>query len=274
MSEIANILVPIYEYHDNYPAYEHALWLAKTFDAALLIVGVIDKGKFVRVISAHPPSLGGAALDTKAFEKFRSELKGKTDALANQAIQLGINADNMVMDKFYPDALVDLTRRYDIMIESRLHRRAFFARIGEKDIYTDSCCPILVTRGEPYKMTPALLIYNKTEGANQALRWFIYLAERDVTLNLRVLVLWRNDKERERLLREVKAFAKAHSVDVRIDDVPAKGGFRRTVELTERLWLGIVAMPTYAFPRPLRLRIHGIDMRALNEIQASVLLFP
>ena len=296
MSAIAKILVPIYECRDNYPAYEHALWLAKTFGAALLIVGVVDKVKFVRLIPTPPAGLG-AILDDKAVKEFHSELNRKTDALTEQAIQLGISADNMMMD---PEALIDGTRQCDIMVESRLHRRTFFARklFGKRDIYTDACCPILVTKGEPFTMTRVLLIYNQTEQANRGLRWLIRLfmffrdyclakkqvnAEDTGILNLRVLVLWRNDQERERLLSEVDAFAKAHSVDVQLDAVAAKDGFCgktkssvafcRTVELVKKLQPSIVAMPMYTFSRPLRLRINGIDMKALNDIQASVLLF-
>jgi nucleotide-binding universal stress UspA family protein len=274
MSEIAKILVPIYECRDFYPAYEHALWLAKNFGAALFIVGVVDKGQFIRLIPT-PPSGLGAILEDKAVERFRSELKRKTDALADQAIRCGIDADNLLVDKPYPEAIIELTRQCDLMVESRLHRRTFVARklFGERDIYTDACCPILVSKGRPFTMTQALLIYSHTKKANLSLRWLVRLAENTGRLNLRVLVLWRNEQEQARLINEVDALTKACNGYVRIDAVNAKDGFGRTVELVKKLQPSIVAMPTYIFSHLLRLRIHGIDMKSLNELQASVLLF-
>lgn len=123
-------------------------------------------------------------------------------------------------------------------------------------------------------MAPVLLIYSQTQQANRGLRWFTRLVEKDGSSNLSVLTLFRKEEERDRLLREVVAFTKAHGVNIQVDAVMAKDGFFRAVELARKLRPGIVAMPMHAFPRPLRLRIHGIDMKALNDIQASVLLFP
>jgi hypothetical protein len=172
MSGITKILVPIYECRNAYPAYEHTLWLAKNFGATLLLVGAVDKWKLVRLIPT-PPSGLGAILDDKAVVRFRSELSPKTDALADQAIRRGIDADNMLVDKLYPEALIDLTRQCDLMVESRLHRRTFWARklFGERDIYTDACCPVLVSKGRPFTIAKALLIYSRTKKANLSLRW-------------------------------------------------------------------------------------------------------
>jgi ElaB/YqjD/DUF883 family membrane-anchored ribosome-binding protein len=276
VNEIANILVPIYECRDAYPAYDYALWLAKMFQSHLLVAAVVRKRPFIRVGMGGPVGMVVAAVDEKGLERFRVTLTGTADRLVSSAKAFGLHAESIVTDDPFPDVITVLTRQCDLLVESRLHRHAFLERklLDERDIYTDPCCPILVTKGEPFAMAPVLLIYSQTQQANRGLRWFTRLVEKDGSSNLSVLTLFRKEEERDRLLREVVAFTKAHGVNIQVDAVMAKDGFFRAVELARKLRPGIVAMPMHAFPRPLRLRIHGIDMKALNDIQASVLLFP
>ena len=87
------------------------------------------------------------------------------------------------------------------------------------------------------------------------------------------MTIFRNQKERERLPREVISLATAHGLNVQVEAVPAKVGCDRAIELVRKLRLRCVAMPTYVFSRPLRLRVRGIDRQALEDLRASVLLF-
>jgi len=275
MSHIARILVPIHDCRDEYPSLDHALWLASSYGASLLVAGAVDRQRFVTMLGAPPPGPSGV-LENKALDEFRACLLEAIEGLVARAKQLGITVERTVIEKRYPEGLVRLTRQCDIMVEWELHRRTLVERklFPESDIYTDACCPILVTKSEPSALSPPLLLYSRSEQANRGLRWLTQLVYSTESPHLRVLVLFRGDEEEDVLSREVDAFTTAHGVEAEIEAVPYHDGFLKAIELAKELRPGTVAMPTYSFARPLRLRMQGIDEQALQEIPASVLLFP
>lgn len=275
MSHIARILVPIHGCRDEYPSLDHALWLASNYGASLLIAGAVDTQRFITMVGAPPPGPSGV-LENKALDEFRARLRGAIEGLVARTRQLGITVEHTLVERQYPEGLVRLTRQCDIMVEWELHRRTLAERklFPESDIYTDACCPILITKGEPFALVPTLLLYSRSEEANRGLRWLTRLAEATEAPHLRVLILFRGDEEEDVLSQEVDAFTTAHGVEAEIETVPYHDGFLKAIELAKELRPGSVAMPTYSFARPLRLRIQGIDEQALQEIPASVLLFP
>lgn len=73
MSHIARILVPIHECRDEYASLDHALWLASSYGASLLVAGAVDRQRFVTMLGAPPPGPSGV-LENKALDEFRARL--------------------------------------------------------------------------------------------------------------------------------------------------------------------------------------------------------
>ncbi len=216
------------------------------------------------------------ATDRKHLALSRAELTRQIRFLAEQANELGVQAETTAVVGSASDEVVQLSRCCDLIIETEFHRRPFWETrlLGRADIYKDAACPILVARGEPFANGRILLIYSRSQRANRALRWVARLADGGGwTPDLHALVVFRNKKERERVLREVVSLAAAHGLTVGVETVPAKVAFFKAVELGRALRVNLVAMPAHGFPRPLRLRLHGIDREALEDLEASVLLF-
>ena len=273
MKEIATIMIPIYERGEEHPAFEHAVSLAKTFESCLLVTAVIRRRRFFQNPGGPPAMVGG--IDEKSLSKFRFTLTETADHLVASARKQGLDAQTIVVSNRLPDAVIALTQQCDLLVESKMHREAFFERLlDRKDIYTDSHCPIMVPKGEPSGIRKALLVYNRTKQANNALRWLIPLAENGKIRDLSVLTVYRSEEERNWLSRNVSAFAKVHGVDVHVGSVMETDAFRRTIDVVRKQRIDIVALATYTFHRPFRLGMLGIDMMALNDIDTSVLLFP
>jgi len=272
---VRRILVPVYRARDTYPAFDRALQMAQIFEAGLLIAAVADKRAFTVLGGAPAAGVPVVATDRKRLALFRTELTRQTRFLAEQANELGVQAETTAVVGAASDELVRLSRQCDLIVECELHRPPFLERMlfRTKDPYTHASCPVLVARGEAFVTKRVLLVYNRTEQANRALRWVALLAKTEANTDLQALVIFRNEKERKRLPREVVSLATARGLNVQIEAVPAKVGFDRAVELVRKLSPGLVAMPTYASSRPLRLRLQGIDRQALEDLQASVLLF-
>ena len=266
-------MIPIYERGDEHPAFDHAVSVAKTFKSRLLVVAVIRKRRFFQDPGGPPAMIVG--IDEENFSKFRSALRETADRLVTSARKQGLDAQTVVTSEYVPDAVIALTQQCDLVVESEMHRETFFGRLLDlKDIYTDSHCPIMIPKGEPSAMSRALLVYDRTKQANKALRWLTLLAENARIRDLSILVICRDDEERNRLPKGVSAFAKAHGVDVHVESVMGTDAFRRTIDVVRIQRMDIVAIATYTFRRPFRLGMLGIDMKALNDIGVSVLLFP
>lgn len=273
MKEIATIMIPIYERGEEHPAFEHAVSLAKTFKSRLLVTAVIRKRRFFQNPGGPPAMIGG--IDEESLSKFRSALTEIADRLVRSAREQGLHAQTVVTSNYVSDAVIALTQQCDLLVESEMHREAFFERLlNRKDIYTDSHCPIMIPMGEPSPISHALLLYNQTKQANNALRWLTLLAENGRIRGLSILVICHNDEECNWLPKSVTAFVKAHGLDVHVESVMETDAFRRTIDEVRKHRMDIVAIATYTFHRPFRLGMLGIDMKALNDIQTSVLLFP
>ena len=274
---VRRILLPAYVVRDAYPAFERAVVVGRKFDAALLIAAIVDQGAGLVLCSAPVgPGAAIAAVDKKSLAAFRTELGRRVSELADRAADLGVQSEATTTVGSAPDEVVQLSRCCDLIIETEFHRRPFWETrlLGRADIYKDAACPILVARGEPFANGRILLIYSRSQRANRALRWVARLADGGGwTPDLHALVVFRNKKERQRLLREVVSVAAAHGLTVGVDTVSARVAFYKAVELGRALGVNLVAMPAHGFPRPLRLRLHGIDREALEDLRASVLLF-
>lgn len=130
------------------------------------------------------------------------------------------------------------------------------------DLYADSGCPILITKGEPFALAPSLVVHNGTKPANRALRWALRIhREMEDSPTPRLAVIWRDERERSSLVQEAHVLADTNGVAVQIEAVPARDGLSRVFQLAKELHPGVVAMPTRPFPRPLRLHMVGIDAR-------------
>ena len=272
---VRRILVPLYRVRDTYPAFDRALQVAQMFEAGLLIAAVVDKGSFT--VLGGAPAAGGpvVATDRKHLALSRAELTRQIRFLAEQANELGVQAETTAVVGSASDEVVQLSRRCDLIVECELHRPPFLERVlfRTKDPYTHASCPVLVARGEAFVTKRVLLVYNRTEQANRALRWVALLAKTEAHTDLHALVIFRNEKERERLPREVVSLAAARGLDVQAEAVPANIAFERAIDSARAFRPSLVAMPTYAFSRPLRLRLQGINRQALEDLEASVLLF-
>lgn len=178
-----------------------------------------------------PPASVGA-FDEKILAKFRSALTETADRLVASAREQGLDAQTVVTSDPLPDAVIALTQQCDLLVESEMHRETFLVRLlDRKDVYTDSYCPIMIPKGEPCVMSKALLVYNQTKQANNALRWLTLLAENRRIRELSVLVICHNDDECNWLASGVTQFAKAHSVNLHVETVLEKDAFGRTVDL-------------------------------------------
>jgi len=272
---VRRILLPIYRLRDTCPAFDSAVQIARMFEAGLLIAAVVDRRSYT-VLAGAPPAAGPVvAVDKKRLEVFRADLTRWVIELAGRAKVMGVQAETLTTVGSGPEEVVKLSRQCDLIVDYEPVRRAFLERklFGAKDVYTDSACPILLTGNGSLAGEPVLLVYNRSKQANRALRWITLFAESVRTTDLQALTIFRNEKERERLPREVISLATAHGLNVQVEAVPAKVGFDRAVELVRKLRPSFVAMPTYVFSRPLRLRLGGIDRQALKDLRTPVLLF-
>lgn len=188
----------------------------------------------------------------------------------------GLQAHAELAEGLFPRSVIGLTRQCDLLIESSLHRQPFMIRLLENtDLYTDSCCPILITQGDTSAVVPRLLVYNATRQANAALRWVMALAANRADGPVpRVLVIWRDENERGKLVQEAHAVADAYGATAPMEAVAANTAIARTVELARELQPGIVALPLRPFPRSLRRWASAIDAQLLSALGTSVLLFP
>ena len=274
MSQIGRIVVPIYEPRETDPAHDHARWLADRFRSRLLVAGIARRDHFTQVRLAAYPGAMDAAVNEEGYRDCKERLAEAASGLARAAKKDGIRSESTVVEGPFPGSVVALTRQSDLLVESELHRNVFYERLFDSvDLYSDTCCPILMTRGEPFSISRAILLYNGSGAANRGLRWLMRLAREHDLEDLGVLWTCQSPKEGDLLSQEVQAYAQSHGVNVWTRAATKGEAFHRTVALARELQPGLVAIPMYAFPRPLRLRFHGIDAKALKEIQASVLLF-
>jgi len=274
MNPLATVLVTIYEVSDVYPAAECGLRMAAELGSRLVFAGVVRTSPFIRA-PAGPPGAATAVIDHEELDRLRRGLRERIEALAAEAERRGGRAERLLIEEPCVRLLATLTRRADLVIESRPHRCTFVQRlVGDGDLYTDGCCPVLVAGPAPFSWEPMLLVYNDTSQANRGLRWVEALAGAGVIRKLNVLVLHARAEERDRLCGEVASRAQSRGLEAEIRSAGEKDGFRRTAEEARRLGGGVVAAPSFAFKRPLRLRLHGIDAKAVEELKASVLIFP
>ncbi|NQT50686.1 hypothetical protein HQ576_01475 [bacterium] len=271
---IKRILLPVYEREGDRPSFGHALWLAEQFQAEILIAGVVDESRFMRTMAG--PTEGMLAYrDRDALNACTQRVLREADALVEQAIAQGRSAARAPSTCSFPDGLTELTRQCDILVESRLHRNPVLSRklLDRCDLYSDASCPILVSRGAPFEIDPILLIYTASGAANRALAWVTELAEH-IKLRVHALVLDDDEAVRARLTQEVAGLATAHGLEWETSEVAAAEGFRRAVRAADTLAPAFIALPTHAFKHPLRLRLQGIDEKALEQLACSVLAFP
>jgi len=258
---------------EDHPAFGHALWLAEQFDAELLIAAIVDQSKFMKTI-AGPTEGMLSYMDRDALDAFTQNALREVDALVKQATARGRSAAAAPSPCSFPEGVTELTRQCDIVVESKLHRSPLLSRklLDTCDLYEDASCPILVSRGEPFKTEPILLIYTTSPAANRALRWVTRLGEH-IELHAHVLVMHDQEDKRERLREEVMGFTGAHGIRVEMSVAHPADGFRTAIDVAKGLTPAFLALPTYAFRRPLRLRVQGIDAKALGQFDCSVLLF-
>lgn len=271
---IKRILLPVYGHEEHRPAFDHALWLAEQFDAEILVAGIVDESSFMKTM-AGPTEGMLAYMDRDALNASTQRVLREADALVEQAIAQGRSAASAPSTCSFPDGLTELTRQCDILVESRLHRNPVLSRklLDRCDLYSDASCPILVSRGARLEIDPILLIYTASGAANRALIWVTELAEH-IKLRVHALVVHDDEAVRGRLRQEVVGLATAHGLEWETSEVAAAEGFRRAVRTAETLAPAFVALPTHAFKHPLRLRLQGIDEKALEQLACSLLLFP
>lgn len=276
ISEIGRILFPIYDLDEPNPGLDHAIWMAKKFGAHLLIVAVVRREPFIRpVLGGGPAGPVAPALAERELERFRKRLNALAQKLAQAAETAGIETEARGVEEPFEEEVAALTRTCDLVIESRLHRYSIWGRLfGKKDVYTESQCPILVSKGAPFRLSPLLLVYNESKQANAALRRITRMLKKGRIKEVHVIVSAWTDDERTRLIREVTEYTRAHSVSLRTISVEASEALEKVVDISAEIEPGLVAMSAYSFDRPFRLRLKGLDEKALNRIQSSVLLFP
>ena len=271
---IKRILLPVYGNEEHRPALAHALWLAEQCDAEVLVAGVVDESRFMRAMAG--PTEGMLAYkDHDALNACTQKVLREVDALVEQAAAQGRSAASTPSTCSFPDRLTELTRQCDLLVESRLHRNPVLSRklLDRCDTYSDACCPILLSRGAPFEIDPILLIYTASEAANRALTWVVELAEH-IDLRVHALVLDDDEAVRGRLTHEVASLAAAHGLEWHTSEARAAEALRRAVCAAKTLTPAFIALPTYAFKHPLRLRVQGIDEKALEQLACSVLAFP
>ena len=271
---IKRVLLPLYEREEDSPAFDHALWLAERFDAELLITTAVDKSRFMNVAAGYAEAAVWA-VDRHALRAFVSQIRSAAGELIARATARERLASATPQPCSFPDGLTALTRQCDILVESKLHRNPFLSRklLDKSDLYTDASCPILIARGEPSELCRPLLVYTRSSAANRALRWVVRLAEH-TGARIHVLVLHDEQPAREGLREEVANYCHAHSLEVGRCVITAAERFQAAVGLSRGLRPGVVALPVHAFKRPLRLRVQGLDEKALNQLECSALLFP
>jgi len=274
MSFIRRILMPIYEPSDRrLVGLDHCLWLAKAFGAGLLVAAIVRRDRFVHVGLGPPPTVA-PTLNQDGLERFRVRLTETAERLARAAREAGLETEVVTTTGPFPDDILGLTRQCDLLVESAIHRRAALERLFDgKDLYTDTPCPILMTKGKPFAISPVLLVYDGRTRSNRALRWLTQLVKAYGETVLHVLVMAHDVDEREQLSREVRQYGEAHRIPVEVDGIPEKGALRRAMDLSRELQANTVGIPMYAFRSPLRLRFSGINMKLLAGFDASALLF-
>lgn len=68
MHSIARILVPIHECCETYREYDHALSIAREFDATVVVAAVVRESSFVRV-GFNDPGAMTATIDANSLER-------------------------------------------------------------------------------------------------------------------------------------------------------------------------------------------------------------
>jgi len=274
MNPIARILVPIYECRETYPAYEYATWLARTLKSDLLLAPVVKGQRLVLPCIGGPAADGAVCVDVKGIGERQAQLEETGARLAGLAEEQGIQAKSLPSKKIFDETVVTLSRQCDLLVDSRIHRRTVIERLLDyRDIYTDTCCPILVTGARNFSLNSTVLVYDGSKQASRALRWLFALAEHSRLKTLRVLVVSRKEVGRQVMSKEVKALAGTHNACVEIESAAKRNGCRKTAELAKELEASIVAMPAYAFPGRFGFRRVGMESNTLAGMDASLLLF-
>lgn len=273
MSRICRILLPIYERRDTYPSLDHALSLAKRSQSRVLFAAIAGKSRFIRTVAAAGAAAG--VVDEDQWTASCTQIERETSRLARRAQELGLCAECVTIGEPCEERLVALTRQMDLVVECTPHRANVTQRLlGDTDLYQGACCPVLVSGGQDFALSPTLLIYNTTARANRALRWLTALAEDGHIPDMHILALYRRRVDRGKVHDELASFASSHSLAIETEMVEVDRGFRRAVEKAHELRAGVVALPSFGFKKPLRLRLQGIDAKALHELGCSGLVFP
>ena len=138
---VRRILVPLYRVRDTYPAFDRALQVAQMFEAGLLIAAVVDKGSFT--VLGGAPAAGGpvVATDRKHLALSRAELTRQIRFLAEQANELGVQAETTAVVGSASDEVVQLSRYCDLIIETEFHRRPLLGNTPTlQGGYLQGCC--------------------------------------------------------------------------------------------------------------------------------------